>query len=772
MTDIPSELQDRFEIHESIGEGRAGRAYKANEKSSGRAGVLKLIGPSVVSSVTSRQRLKRELSKQATLNHPHLGLPWLSGEVDKQVWYFRGYAPGQTLRERLDESTRMPASEALICIAQIASGLEELHRAGLLCRDLKPGHIVWDGSSATLIDAGVASDIEHEELFELAGTDLYLSPEQAKGKLVSFRSDLYALGCVMHEIFAGAPPFSGDLDALIDAHANADIPRPPNALPKALHDLHQSLLQKAPRERPVSAHAIRRQLDPHLPAELQSSETALPARGGSTLQGMPTSGPPKPPSMSSPPKPPSMQAPAKKKPKSADVTQQVALEDILEEIEAKPSIPPAPPSVSSAPPPPSASAAKIEVPKTPATPAEIPASNESPLSTSGETTTSGAETLPSGSTETSTESEEIGPEQAGAAMALDYDDDAETVARDVPLDLKGMKPDLPEEPEPPTTKRESVSEALAAQTLAAREVPKTTPAPANAVPATQAYRASNADIAPAAGPQVVYVEKDNDNKNGLYMLLAAALFLLGVALFVGYGIIKDAEEEVATDIQVPAPAIPGAPSTPPANEEAEAPEAPSGPTVTPLAQEPEVEATDEGSEEVAPEGTEEGSEIGEDEGSEEALVAAAPEETEEEPSEPEVAAPASSMNSSMGGSSMGGSSMRSGGAFNEARALAREHFGARRYAQAEQAYLRATSLNPRHAGSWAGLGECRGRLGNYRGAVQAYQRAVRLNPRSAGFFTSLGHAYRLSGNQSAARQAYQRAVTLNPDNASARRYLQ
>lgn len=116
--------------------------------------------------------------------------------------------------------------------------------------------------------------------------------------------------------------------------------------------------------------------------------------------------------------------------------------------------------------------------------------------------------------------------------------------------------------------------------------------------------------------------------------------------------------------------------------------------------------------------------------------------------------------------------MSGGSPFDQAREAARTAFQAGNLRGAEQAYARATTLNPRHAGSWAGLGAARSRQGNHRGAVQAYQRAVQLNPRSSGFFTSLGHALRSSGNAAGARQAYQRAVALNPNNGSAQRALQ
>ncbi len=125
------------------------------------------------------------------------------------------------------------------------------------------------------------------------------------------------------------------------------------------------------------------------------------------------------------------------------------------------------------------------------------------------------------------------------------------------------------------------------------------------------------------------------------------------------------------------------------------------------------------------------------------------------------------MSTAMASAMTGGAS-----AFDQTRQQAREAFQARNWSLAAQLYQRATAMNPRHAGSWSGLGAAQMQMRNYNGAVQSYQRAVTLNPRSSGFFTALGHAYRGQGNRNAARQAYQRAVALNPGNRSAQQALQ
>jgi serine/threonine protein kinase len=108
----------------------------------------------------------------------------------------------------------LSVEDALAISAQLAIGLDELHRAGLLHRDLKPGHVFLATGAqgpirAQLIEAGVCATLVRAGNSTLFGTPGYVAPEQLSGKLVSFRSDLYSLGCVMYEMLAGRPPFTG-----------------------------------------------------------------------------------------------------------------------------------------------------------------------------------------------------------------------------------------------------------------------------------------------------------------------------------------------------------------------------------------------------------------------------------------------------------------------------------------------------------------------------------------------------------------------------------
>ena len=802
MSEIPSELSERFDVRESLPAGRSGQLFHVTEKTSNRRGVLKILDGSLTSSASDRQRIKRELAKQSTLGHSGLALPIITGEVGKTVWLFREWIDGQSLRQRLDDAGALSKSELLAATTEIAAALDELHRAGLLFRDLKPEHVIFrrDGRIA-LVDAGIAAPVRHDEVFDLHGTPAYLSPEQCKGKLVSFRSDLYALGCILYEMASGRPLFAGlgGTPELLEAHQSTEPPEAPPILPEEARNLVAQLLDKDPRKRPFSAQQVRRTLDPLLPEDLKSGE--YPVGGGmggktSTLPGMPAVGsaPPRPPSMSKPPRPPSMNpTPPKQAKSNPDATQQVRLEDVIEQEPIKKSVPPPTPpeAVSKPPAPPSMSAKKDanttqpidaldiideEVAPAPAVAAAIPAVKESvppPAEAVAEAAAEGMELLgePAPSTETALDSTEhvLPPveeftEAAEAAMAgssvddLDYDEDAETIHRDAPSALMGMEPQpqapqsYPAQPEHPPAYQDEAATTPGTQTS-----PGVAPAPVEQ-PVVQS-------VMPA----------QPDNRNGLYVMVGGGLVFLSVCLFIAYQIFSQSDEVA---LAPPAAAAPTQSEVvQQAQEQAQQlalqlaqAQQQAQPTVEQAAQPPGLE---NGNAEHSALDSLEAAEADEVDAADETDSADSADEADEE-DEAEASSATSSMETR---STMRTSSMRTaramggGNSFDAIREQAREHFQARRYPQAAQAYQRATAINPRHAGSWSGLGAALMQTRDYRGAVQAYQRAVQLNPRSSGFFTSLGHALRLSGNTNGARQAYQRAVALNPGNRSAQQWL-
>jgi serine/threonine protein kinase len=277
--------------------GQTGVSFLATAADSDTRGLLKVIPISALDNA-ERVRLKRELRKQSRLVHD--GLPRIldGGESGHELWMFREFVAGESVAQRIRRHGRIALDDALAITAQVATCLDELQRNGLLHRDVKPAHIILEPQSgspqlppvAKLVEAGVASRLSTGSIFDLLGTPAYVSPEQVMGKLVSFRSDLYALGCVLFEMLTGAPPFGkDDVRAVLEAHKSATPPEPEIELPPSVNALLRSMLAKEPRQRPFSAQQVRRTLEPLLP-----DGSPLPAPGTRAPTATPLPNPPAP----------------------------------------------------------------------------------------------------------------------------------------------------------------------------------------------------------------------------------------------------------------------------------------------------------------------------------------------------------------------------------------------------------------------------------------------------------------------------------------------
>ncbi len=402
---VPRSVGQRFHVIAPHAHGATGSLYLVDEPATGRRGLLKLLHPVPSPQHADRQRLRRELVKQAMLARGNLLLPLASGEAEGVTWIFREWLDGVSLEVVLSRAGALHQTEAFAIATQVASALDELHRGGLLHRDVKPGHIFLQQTRhgiprALLLDAGVAGLLTERASGALYGTAGYAAPEQQVGKLISFRSDLYSLGCVLYRMLTGRPAFLGEsLDETLTAQRYGELPPMPSDLPHGIGALLRSILSKDPQERPFSAQKLRRLLDPFLPdgALMEKQPTTsfetLPAPRPSTApEPTGTLRPPPPPSMRpSAPAPaggtlrpnPSQPRPSQRperKPKKGreEPTQQVELEQLeaIEEL-ALEELQPAPPRRPTSIPPPVPTTAASSRP--PARGPEIPSDKTQPI---------------------------------------------------------------------------------------------------------------------------------------------------------------------------------------------------------------------------------------------------------------------------------------------------------------------------------------------------------------------------------------------------------
>ena len=216
----PGELVGSYRIVREVGRGGMAAVYLAEDPRHARQVALKVVYADVAAWVGG-QRFLQEIQVAARLLHPHILPVFDSGEAAGRLWYAMPYVAGETLRHRLAREPQLPIAEAVGIAREVALALDYAHREGVIHRDIKPGNILLADGQALVADFGIARalrpeptpDLRAEALTETGvalGTPAYMSPEQALGTAeVDARTDIYALGCVLYEMLAGEPPFSG-----------------------------------------------------------------------------------------------------------------------------------------------------------------------------------------------------------------------------------------------------------------------------------------------------------------------------------------------------------------------------------------------------------------------------------------------------------------------------------------------------------------------------------------------------------------------------------
>ena len=270
MTDsldrLKTALADRYAIEKEIGAGGMATVYVAEDLKHHRKVAVKVLRPEL-SAVLGAERFLKEIEVTAKLQHPHVVPLFDSGQADTFLYYVMPFVEGESLRDHLNREKRLPIQEAVEITKDIAAALMHAHGHGVVHRDIKPENVLLVDGEALVADFGIALAVASAGRDRLTatglslGTPAYMSPEQIGGEAtIDGRSDIYALGCLLYEMLAGEPAFSGPTLQSVIAKTLTDPPpsvwneRPD--VPRVIDAAIIKALAKAPDERFETARAF------------------------------------------------------------------------------------------------------------------------------------------------------------------------------------------------------------------------------------------------------------------------------------------------------------------------------------------------------------------------------------------------------------------------------------------------------------------------------------------------------------------------------------
>ncbi len=273
--DLIGQAVGRFRVMSRLGQGGMGIVYRAKDSVLGREVALKVLPQEVMRDAGRRRRFLKEARLAAAINHPNLVAIYDVGEEAERIYLAMELVDGQPLRDKL-ASGPMELGEVLRIGAEMARGVARAHAAGIVHRDLKPENVmvasdgtvkILDFGIATIRTSGVDGTTPTEsgggesDLGVVVGTPSYMSPEQAKLRELTDKSDCFALGVVLYEMLTAKRPFTGTnaFEIVIaidrDAPEPLDVARP--GIPRSLADVVSRCLEKDPHARPAAAAIAR-----------------------------------------------------------------------------------------------------------------------------------------------------------------------------------------------------------------------------------------------------------------------------------------------------------------------------------------------------------------------------------------------------------------------------------------------------------------------------------------------------------------------------------
>lgn len=263
MNNLDFEYLGPYHIQKLIGRGGMGSVYQAIHAKSGEPVAIKVIATAIANQPRFRRRFAAEIDALKRLKHPNIVSLVGYGEEQGILFYSMEYVEGQSLHDILRAQGRLRWQDVVHVGIETTSALKHAHDIGIIHRDLKPANLLIDGSGKIkLTDFGIAKlfgSADETAVGSVIGTADYMPPEQAEGKPVTVRSDLYSLGCVLYSLLAGKPPFGGkSVPEVLYAVRYSSVPEITSSdeIPPELVELVFQLLDKDQQKRPPTALVV------------------------------------------------------------------------------------------------------------------------------------------------------------------------------------------------------------------------------------------------------------------------------------------------------------------------------------------------------------------------------------------------------------------------------------------------------------------------------------------------------------------------------------
>jgi len=275
----------RYEILLLLGEGGMGAVYKALDREVERTVALKLIRPELASNPSILARFKQELLTAHQVTHKNVIRIYDLSEADGVKFITMEFVEGSDLRRILLDNGKLPLERAIEVIRQVCKALDAAHSAGVIHRDLKPQNIMEEAKTGRILvmDFGLARTIEGGGMTQtgaLLGTIEYMSPEQAMGKTLDQRSDIFAVGLIFYELLTGKTPYKADtaMASLLKRNQERAVPAAEldASIPKGLSDIVSKCLERDLEHRYQSAQEILNDLDAYHGARPTLASLAIP----------------------------------------------------------------------------------------------------------------------------------------------------------------------------------------------------------------------------------------------------------------------------------------------------------------------------------------------------------------------------------------------------------------------------------------------------------------------------------------------------------------